>query len=112
MSRYELYLNDILRAIEKIEDSLKNKNETLFIKDNDLIDASCMRLQIIGESANKIPKEIKKKYKDINWERLSKLRNIISHAYFKINSKLIWSIIQHDIPTLKNQIQKIKEKNE
>jgi len=71
-----------------------------------------MRLQIIGESANKIPKEIKKKYKDINWERLSKLRNIISHAYFKINSKLIWSIIQHDIPTLKNQIQKIKEKNE
>lgn len=109
MSKYELYLNDILRAIKKIEFSLKNKNESSFEEDDNLIDATSMRLQIIGESIKKLPLEIKRKYKVVNWERLSKIRNIISHAYFKINTKLIWSVIEKEIPILKKYVYKIKK---
>jgi len=108
MSRYELYLNDILRAIEKIETSLKNNDEKSFSKDDNLIDATSMRLQIIGESINKLPEEIKRRYKKINWKKLSEIRNIISHAYFKINPKIIWSIIEKDIPLLKKYVLEIK----
>jgi len=57
MSEYNLYLNDILRAIELIESSIKNESVNDFESNRDLIDAISMRLQIIGESINKLPKK-------------------------------------------------------
>ena len=57
MSRYELYLNDILIAIDLIEKSIKNKDFKKFKSNRESIDANSMRLQIIGESISKLPKE-------------------------------------------------------
>lgn len=108
MLKYKLYLNDVLRAISKIENSLKGKTKETFGKDDNLVDATSMRLQIIGESINKIPEDIKSKYK-YDWEKLTKIRNIISHSYFKVNPELIWSLINEELAPLKNQIKKIKE---
>lgn len=107
MSKYDLYLNDILRTIKLIEVSTKKKSMNDFEKDKTLIDATAMRLQIIGESINKLPKEMKED-KEIGWQRFLKVRNIISHAYFAVNPKILWSIIKRDIPKLKKAVLKIK----
>lgn len=107
MLRYKLYLNDILRAIKKIEFSMKNEDEDSFCKNIDLIDAMLMRIQVIGESINKIPLGIRKKYNEIVLEKFLKARNIISHAYFAVNPRIIWSIVKKDLPELKKQINKI-----
>jgi len=114
MSKYDLYLNDILRAIDLIESSLKDKSMNDFESNRDLIDALSMRLQIIGESINKLPKKIIDKYKEVDWQRFLQTRNIISHSYFAVNPKILWLIIKRNIPLLKNQILKIKKelKNE
>ena len=66
MSIYNLYLGDVLRSIELIEDSKLDKkiNYPLFIKDRNLFDATTIRLQIIGEYLNyaeEILKWVKKK---------------------------------------------------
>lgn len=106
MLKYKLYLKDILRAVKDIEENLNKKNFKKFIKDKNLIDATAMRLQIIGESLKKIPKTFKKS-KDIKWEDLEDLRNIISHAYFKISPDLLFDIAKVEIPKLKKEIFKI-----
>jgi len=108
MLRYNLYLNDILRAIKKIEFSIKNKDENSFCKDVDLIDATSMRIQVIGESINKIPLKIRNNFKKVEWGKFLRARNIISHAYFAVNPKIIWSIAKEEIPRLKKSILKIK----
>ena len=108
MSKYELYLNDILRAINLIDESTTGVSYESFKTNQTLIDATAMRLQIIGESLKKIPKKFKKN-KEINWRDLQNLRNIISHAYFRINSSIIFSVVKDEIPKLKSEIQKIKE---
>ncbi|MCK4647608.1 DUF86 domain-containing protein [Candidatus Pacearchaeota archaeon] len=110
MLKYELYLNDILRAIKKIEFSIKNKDEGLFCRNDDLIDAMSMRLQVIGESINKIPLKIRNQFKEVEWKRFLRARNIISHAYFAVNPKIIWSIAKKDLPKLKKEIKKMLEK--
>ncbi|MEK6824210.1 MAG: HepT-like ribonuclease domain-containing protein [Nanoarchaeota archaeon] len=108
MSKYELYLNEILRAIELIEKSIKGKSFEEFKSNRETIDANSMRLQIIGESISKLPKEIISKYKEITWREFLQTRNIISHAYFAVNAKIVWSILKEDVPKLKDVIQKIK----
>ena len=78
MLNYNLYIRNILEAIEKIERTCKNKNS---LDDMDVWDMTLMRLQIIGENSTMIPKEIKKKYNKIKWTNIRKLRNVISHKY-------------------------------
>jgi len=106
MLRYNLYVNDILRAINNIEESTNKKSFDSFSLDKTLIDATAMRLQIIGESLKKIPSKFKKN-KKVNWKDLEDLRNIISHAYFKINPALLFDIIKNKIPELKKEIKGI-----
>ena len=107
MSKYKLYLNDILRAIDLIEKSTKEKEFNEFKSNMELIDASAMRIQIIGESLKKLSKLLKEKYKKVDWERYIQIRNIISHAYFAVNTKIIWSIIKDEIPKLKKAINEV-----
>ncbi len=106
MLNYNLYIRNILEAIEKIERTCKNKNS---LDDGDIWDMTLMRLQIIGENSIMIPKEIQKKYREIKWENIRKLRNIISHKYEKIDKGLIWKFIEKKMPELKNLILEIKK---
>jgi len=113
MSGYNLYLNDILRAIEKIKKSVKGRNFEDFKSDDELVDATSMRLQIIGESISKLDETFRKKYSYVDWQKYLQTRNIISHAYFAVNLEILWSIITKNIPELKKQLKTIlnKEKN-
>ncbi len=106
MLKYNLYVSDILRAIESIEENTNNKSFEKFSVDKNLIDATAMRLQIIGESLKKIPSKFKNN-KKINWKDLEDLRNIISHAYFKVNPTLLFDIVKNKIPELKKEIKNI-----
>ncbi len=107
MSRYKLYLKDILKAIEQIEKSLEKRGRVYFEKDSDAGDATAMRLQVIGESIHKLPKELKKKYKEIDWEGFVDFRNGVSHAYFRVNKDMLWDAVHENIPELKKVIRRV-----
>lgn len=107
MQRYELYLNQILENIEKIENSFKGKDRKNLEKEDVLRDATYMRIQVIGENINKIPLEIRNKYSKVKWERIKDSRDIISHAYIKVNINIIWDLIRIELPKLKKVIENI-----
>ena len=107
MPDYKIYLKDILEAIEKIEESIGNLSKEEFKRNIDKVDATIMRIQVIGESIKKLPKEFKEKYKKIEWEKISETRDIISHAYFKVNLDIIWDLINNKLHKLKEQIIKL-----
>jgi len=108
MLNYKIYIDDILNAINRIEKSIEDLSEKEFKNKDDIWDDNLMRIQIIGESIKKIPFQIKKKYPEIEWKRFSNIRDIISHAYSKVNKSIIWILIKNKLPILKKQIQKIK----
>lgn len=103
MSRYNIYLKDILTAIKQIENVQNDK-----LKKSYAWDIILMRLQVIGESVKKIPKNVKDNYPEIDWKELSFLRNIISHAYFRVLPEMVDKIIKEDIPKLKKVVKKIR----
>lgn len=108
MLNYKIYLDQIGEMISRIENSTKNVSIDEFAENKELWDSTLLRLQVIGESINNIPYEIKKKNKQVRWKIFSKLRNFISHKYISVNKEIIWDIIHNQIPELKKELQGIR----
>ena len=58
---WRLYVEDILEAINFIEDYIENYTFERFISDRKTIDAVIRNLEIIGEASKHIPKGVKDK---------------------------------------------------
>ena len=75
-----------------------------------LLDAVAMRLQVIGELTKKIHKiefSLLEEYPEIEWDKIIKLREIISHHYEMVDHEIIFNICKNHIPILKSTIQQI-----
>jgi len=104
------YINYIIDIINDIEDSMKNISKNSFEKNKDKKDANVRRLEIMSEAIKSISEELKNKYSNIKWEKFVDIKNIFTHHYFGVDSDVVWEIINKDIPVLKEEIIKIKEK--
>ncbi|MEW6203125.1 MAG: HepT-like ribonuclease domain-containing protein [bacterium] len=62
---------------------------------------------MIGEASRNIPDEVKHKYQDVDWSGIIGLRNRIAHEYFGVNLTIVWSIIEQELPGLKEQMKHI-----
>ncbi len=63
----------------------------------------------LKDSISKIPLSVKKKY-NLNWNKLERTRDIISHAYIRVNINIIWDLIKIELPKLKEAINDISKK--
>jgi len=107
---YKAYINDILEAIDRIESYTENLTIDGFSESKLYQDAIVRNLEIIGEAVKRLPKELIKKYPEIEWKKIAGLRDILVHAYFGIDIEIVWDIVQNKIPELKDQILLIKSK--
>jgi uncharacterized protein with HEPN domain len=97
-------LEDILSAINNVEEYTKDLSE-LQLKENKLIlHATIYNVQIIGEAIYKLTKEFKQEHPDTPWHLIEKMRHILVHDYFRINFEILWMVIKEDIPLLKEQV--------
>ncbi|RLE94618.1 MAG: hypothetical protein DRN04_02690 [Thermoprotei archaeon] len=104
---FKLFLYDILEAIERIENYTKNMSYRDFLRDRKTQDAVIRNLEIIGEAAKNLPKNIKKRYPKIPWRALSEMRDKLIHAYFGVSLSIVWETIKNDLPVLKQQVESI-----
>jgi uncharacterized protein with HEPN domain len=75
-----------------------------------ILDAISMRLQVIGESVKKIQKindSILKDYPDIEWNKISKLRDLVSHHYEEVDNEIVYDICKNHISKLEVTTKKI-----
>lgn len=104
-----LYVTDILEAIEKIISYTKNLSFPQFKNDTKTIDAVVRNLEVIGEAARNMPKNIRLDYPDIPWKQVIGARNKVLHEYFGVDEEILWKTIQDDMPILKEQIESLKK---
>lgn len=104
MRDYRLYLEDIQISVQKIEKFMKGVTLQKFPKDALVMDAVIRNLEVIGEASKNIPDRIKKKYPDIEWEKITALRNILAHEYFGVDHEILWNIVSTKLPGLKKAI--------
>ena len=84
---YKLYLEDIIESIEKIQEYIAAMSFDQFCVDRKTQDAVVRNLEVIGEAARNLQEEIKDRIADIEWKKITSLRNLLAHEYFGINQK-------------------------
>jgi len=107
MKKDKAYLKDILDAISDIEVFITNVNEAEFYKNKEKKYAVVRALEIIGEAAKNLSKELRSKHKEIPWKEIAGMRDKLIHWYFGIKWELVWETVKNKIPELKNQLLKI-----
>jgi uncharacterized protein with HEPN domain len=85
----------------------KGFDENDFLTSIKLQDLVSRRLEIIGEAVKNIPKDVKDKYPDIEWKKIAGMRDYLIHAYFGIDLKLTWKVVERDLPILREKIKNI-----
>ena len=110
MRDYKVYLEDIYEAAKKIEKYCKDLTYGQFQRNELVLDAVIRNLEIIGEASKNVPHAVKKQFSDIEWKKLSGLRNIRIHEYFGVDVEILWDIVTNKIPKLKKEIFGILKK--
>lgn len=105
-----MYLEDILIAINRIEEYIDDRMFIDFKRDYKTVDAVIRNFEIIGEAAKNLPKDFKEKYPEVPWEEMYLLRNKVSHEYFGIDYEIIWDVAINYLPENKSQIENILNK--
>ena len=102
-----LFLEDIFACIEKIEKYTEGLTYKEFAGNDMLVDAVIRNFEIIGEATKKIPKSIKKKYPDVEWNEAAGFRDVLIRDYFGVDLDAVWETIKRNIPSYKGNIQNI-----
>lgn len=107
--QHKKYLDDILYAIELIEEFVSDISSfSDYSNDKKTCSAVEWQLGIIGEAVNKFDKDNSDRSEYTG--QITGLRNRIIHAYDSINDAVIWAIIKKHLPVLKIEvINKLKQ---
>jgi len=103
----DLLLNDMLDAIDRVEQYTQGMSFDAFSNDQKSIDAVVRNLEIVGEAANRLPDDFKEKHSSVEWYKVVGLRHRIVHEYFGIDLQIIWQIVHADLPSLRNTLSRI-----
>ncbi|WP_411824650.1 DUF86 domain-containing protein [Leptospira sp. 'Mane'] len=108
--RFE-FINESISLIEarfkkiKFPDDFINSDEGLTI-----LDSIAMRLQAVGDNVKSIVKldsKFLRNYSDTDWEKIMKMRDIISHHYEGLDHEIIFNICKDKLDNLKTTVNLI-----
>ncbi len=104
---WRFYLDDMLGFAENVVTYCEGLDLEKFERTSLNYDATVRNLELIGEAANNIPKQIQEQNTSVPWRQIIATRNKLIHGYLGIDNDTLWSIIQDDIPSLIIELQKI-----
>jgi len=107
--QWRFFLEDIIRAIEKITRYCSNIELDAFGEDEKTQDAIERNFIVIGEAAAHIPAQIVEKPPSVPWREMRDMRNFAVHAYWGIKPAVIWDTVQNDLPPLLLLLREILE---
>ena len=75
------------------------------------LESTCMLLIAIGEGVKGVDKLTDKKllsfYPEMDWKGVMGMRDIIAHHYFDLDAEIVYDVIKHDLPKLKDVLQQL-----
>ena len=104
---YHDYVQDIFDSISDIETFIAGMDYKRFDGDKKTVNAVIRSLEIIGEAAKKIPKEITKAYPNVPWREMCGMRDKLIHEYFGVDKTILWKVATEELPPLKDIFRRI-----
>jgi len=102
-----IIISKMIGYVEKILNYSANISYDEFVQNEMLVEACVFNLSQIGELVNKLDDVYRQEHKNIAWKEIYGLRNRIVHDYEGVNLRLVWEIIESDLPDLQNGLKKL-----
>lgn len=102
-----IYLDHILQSLNKVVGYVKNVDYEVFLLDEEKQDAVIRKIEIIGEAAKRLSKELRNNYDFIPWKAITGMRDKLIHDYFDLDLEMIWATATIDVPEMIPPIMEI-----
>ena len=111
MKDARLYLVHILECIDAIERFTVGGRDEFF--ESELVQNAVLRqLQIMSESTQRLPEELKSKHNDVNWKQIAGFRNILVHDYIGVDIERCWLVIETELKPLKLAVKAMLQESD
>ena len=100
----QVYLQDMLGALERIEEYSSASGLEELIADHMRTDAIIRQLAVLGEAANRLSEEFLEMYPDFPAREAVAMRNFLVHDYDNVQIETVWQTLLTDLPSLKATI--------
>jgi uncharacterized protein with HEPN domain len=81
-----------------------------FRQDNKTVDAVVRNLEVIGEAVKQVPEDVRAKEPGIEWQKIAGLRDILIHAYSRVDVDIIWDVVANKMPAFNDRIRALLAK--
>lgn len=102
-----LILEDIVKSCVKVLRFTEGRSKIQVFEEDLRADAVLLNLHVIGEAVKNLPGELCERYPDVAWREITGLRDFIAHAYFALESDIIWDAVERDVPALLDAVRRI-----
>jgi len=100
----QAYVEDILLEIERARRFTKGMSKAQFVRDELVGHATERCIEIIGEAARNISEGFRQKHPQVEWRKIIAMRNLIIHAYGRVDYNLVWEVVEKDLSELQKQL--------
>lgn len=100
-----LYLRHMLVAIDRVVEATERVTRQEFNGDWVVQDAIVHELQILGEAAGRVSRDLTDSHPEVPWRKVTGLRHKIVHDYFAIDMEVVWDTATLDAPAVRPIIQ-------
>ena len=104
--RDRLFLGHLLEAVAAIE-SFTTEGRAFFMADLKTQSAVLRQIEIIGEAVKKLSTELVASETAVPWRQIAGTRDRLIHAYFKVDLDAVWSMVEQDLPPLKENARRM-----
>jgi uncharacterized protein with HEPN domain len=94
------YIHHMLDEIDYILSRISDTDYESFLRDETLKRAFVRSIEIIGEASKKVPEDVKAMKPDIEWRKVSGMRDRLIHDYFGVDYTIVWDVATNKLPDL------------
>ena len=101
-------LEDIREALGAIERHMgRARTEGAAQEDPMVRDALLFQFVVLGEAVKNLSDETRRSAPEVPWASVAGLRDLIAHAYFRIEMTRIVEVVERDVPQLRDAIDRL-----
>lgn len=101
-------IRDMLETIDRLEAATAGRTFEDFQRDWLLRKAAERGLEIISEASRHVPDDLKARYPYPRWRNVAAIGNVLRHEYHRVEEQIVWSVIKHDLPSLRQYLEAMR----